>query len=192
METPPLFILTVLTILGLPGPTNSLLATSGAAAGWRQSWPLVLAEASGYLATIMLLGFVLGPVLAGSPAIKTVLRSAVGIYLLMLAWKLWGRGAAGPDQVRAISFRELFVATLLNPKAVIFALAVIPFGKPHVWAYLVGFAAMVLVAGTGWLLFGDAAGRLARAGGKVQWVPRIGATVVGLFALLIAAGPILK
>lgn len=192
MENPSLFVLTVLTILGMPGPTNTLLATAGAAAGWRQSWALVLAEAGGYLVTILLLGLVLGPVLAGSPLIRMMLRFAVGLYLLMLAWKLWGHGAAGHAQAGAISFRQLFVATLLNPKAVIFALAVIPFGKPHVWAYLLGFAAMVAVVGTAWLAIGESAGRVARAGGKAQWVPRIGSAVVSVFALLIVVSPLLK
>jgi threonine/homoserine/homoserine lactone efflux protein len=191
MENPSLFILTVLTILGMPGPTNTLLATSGAATGWRRSWLLVLAEVGGYLTTIMLLGFVLGPALAGAPVVKMLLRFAVGIYLFMLAWKLWGWG--GDElQAKAISFRQLFVATLFNPKAVIFALAVIPFGKTHVAAYLLGFAAMVVGVGTCWLIVGEGAGRMARAGGKGQWVPRIGSAVVSVFALLIVVMPFFK
>jgi threonine/homoserine/homoserine lactone efflux protein len=192
MESPSLFILTVLTILGMPGPTNTLLATSGAATGWRRSWSLVPAEVGGYLTTVMLLGFVLGPVLAGSPIVSMVLRFAVGLYLFLLAWKLWGRGAADQVQAKSISFRQLFVATLLNPKAIIFALAVIPFGKPHVWTYLLGFVAMVAVVGTGWLIIGDGAGRVARAGGKAQWVPRIGAAVVSIFAVLVVVSPLFK
>lgn len=192
MENPSLFILTVLTILGMPGPTNTLLATAGAATGWRRSWPLVLAEVGGYLTTVMLLGFVLGPVLAGSPIVSMGLRFAVGIYLFMLAWKLWDRGGADQAQAKAISFQQLFVATLLNPKAVIFALAVVPFDKPHVWIYLLGFVAMVAMVGTCWLIVGDGAGRIARAGGKAQWVQRIGAAVVSIFALLIVASPLLK
>ena len=191
MDNPSLFILTVLTILGMPGPTNTLLATAGAAAGWRRSWVLVLAEVAGYLTTIMLLGFVLGPALAGSPIVRMLLRFAVGIYLFMLAWKLWGLGS-NPLEIRTISTRQLFVATLFNPKAVIFALAVIPFGKPHIAAYLLGFAAMVVVVGSCWLVIGEGAGRVARAGGKAQWVPRIGAAGVSIFALLIVVLPFLK
>jgi hypothetical protein len=72
------------------------------------------------------------------------------------------------------------------------ALAVIPFGKPHVWTYLLGFVMMVAVVGTCWLIVGDGAGRVARAGGKAQWVPRIGSAVVSIFALLIVALPFLK
>jgi len=33
---------------------------------------------------------------------------------------------------------------------------------------------------------------VSRAGGKAQWVPRIGAAVVSIFALVIIASPLLK
>jgi threonine/homoserine/homoserine lactone efflux protein len=192
MESISLFIITVLTILGVPGPTNTLLATSGAAVGWRGSLKLIPAEACGYLTTILLLGFVLGPVIAGSPIISTALRLAVGVYLCMLAYRLWGDGAAQQTGATAITVRRLFVATMLNPKAIVFALGVIPFGKPHVTAYLLGFVAMVAMVGTGWLFVGDAAGQMARAGGKAQWVPRIGAAVVTVFAMLVVVSPLMK
>jgi len=75
---------------------------------------------------------------------------------------------------------------------VIFAFAVIPFGKSHVWAYLLAFACMVVVVGTCWLIVGEGAGRLAKAGGKGLWVPRIGAAVVSVFAMVIVTTPLLK
>lgn len=192
MENTSLFIITVLTILGVPGPTNTLLATSGATTGWRRSLKLIPAEACGYLTTILLLGFVLGPVIAGSPIVNTALRLAVGVYLFMLAYRLWGNGAAQQTSATAITVGRLFVATMLNPKAVVFALGVIPFGKPHVSAYLLGFVAMVAMVGTGWLFVGDAAGRMARAGGKAQWVPRVGAVAVSVFAMFVVISPLMK
>jgi hypothetical protein len=67
MEDPLLFTLAVLAILGTPGPTNTLLATSGAGVGLRRSLVLLPAEACGYLISILLLGLVLGPVVAASP-----------------------------------------------------------------------------------------------------------------------------
>ena len=60
--------------------------------------------------------------------VGVALRAASGAYLLYAAWGLWclteetllGHGAVGWGQV--------FVTTLLNPKALIFAFTIIPFG----------------------------------------------------------------
>lgn len=47
-----LFIGLVVTILLTPGPTNTLLASSGIHAGFRKSFYLIPAEALGYLLAI--------------------------------------------------------------------------------------------------------------------------------------------
>nr|HML44513.1 lysine transporter LysE [Hyphomicrobium zavarzinii] len=48
MHDPIAFSLAVLAILGTPGPTNTLLAASGALVGWRRSLPLIGAEGEGF------------------------------------------------------------------------------------------------------------------------------------------------
>ena len=68
MEDPLLFSLAVLTILGTPGPTNTLLATSGGAVGVKASLPLVPAEAAGYLIAIVAIGLALGAVVSAALA----------------------------------------------------------------------------------------------------------------------------
>jgi threonine/homoserine/homoserine lactone efflux protein len=94
MEDPLLFVLSVLAILGTPGPTNTLLATSGAAAGVEASLPLIPAESAGYLIAILTLGSALGPVVAASPLLAAALRIAAGGCLMLLAVRLWRRGGA--------------------------------------------------------------------------------------------------
>lgn len=194
MESPVLFVLTVLAILWTPGPTNTLLATSGAAVGWRRSLALLPAEGAGYLISTLFLGLVFGPVVAGSPAIAMALRLIVGAYLLMLSLKLWRRGAALTNEPAAVVRpSHVFVTTLLNPKAIVFALGVIPFGSDRVIFYVVGFMAMVAVVGFGWVTAGAAMGNAARAaGGYERLVPRIGGAVIGIFALAIVISPFVK
>jgi threonine/homoserine/homoserine lactone efflux protein len=192
MNNPLLFLLTVLAILGTPGPTNTLLATSGASIGVRRSLPLLPAEACGYLISILVLGLVLGPVVAASPVVSVALRLAVGGYLFLLAAGLWRRGVVVEGVSVGISPRQVFVTTLLNPKAIIFALGVIPFGSPHVWAYLLGFVVVLAMVGIGWLLVGAAMGRMARDGGHTHMVPRVGAAAVGVFATMIMVSPFLR
>lgn len=58
-----------------------------------------------------------------------------------------------------ISVRQVFVTTLLNPKACVFALVVSPFGSPHAPVYLHAFTAMVPVVGTTWIVAGSLLGR---------------------------------
>lgn len=192
MEEPFLFVLAVLAILGTPGPTNTLLATSGATAGVRASLPLVPAEAAGYLIAILVLGLVLGPVVAGSPVLAAALRLAVGCYLLLLAARLWRRGGAAFTRGGVVTPRQIFTTTLLNPKAIVFALGVVPFGAPRPHLYLLGFTAMLVAVALCWIGAGAALGRAAAGAGRTALVPRVGAAAVALFALVLVAGPLLR
>ena len=92
MQDPLLFSLTVLTILGTPGPTNTLLATGGASVGFRRALLLIPAEGAGYLISILTWGLLVGPLLASSPAVNLGMRVLVGCYLLYSAIRLWNSG----------------------------------------------------------------------------------------------------
>ena len=191
MQDPTLFALTVLLILGTPGPTNTLLATSGGTAGFRRSLPLVPAETAGYLISILTIGLAIGPVIASAPAVATGLRLAVGAYLVWLAAKLWRQGAVDLSAV-PVTPRQIFVTTLLNPKALVFALGVIPFGTAVWWPYLLGFVGLLVSVALCWIAVGAALGRAAGAVGRAGLVPRVGAAAVGGFAVLIVVGPLLR
>jgi threonine/homoserine/homoserine lactone efflux protein len=192
MEDPTLFVLAVLTILGTPGPTNTLLATSGAAAGIGRSLPLIPAEAAGYLIAILTIGLALGPAMAASPLFAAALRLGVGVYLLALAVRLWRRGGAALAGGGLVTPRQIFTTTLLNPKAIVFALGVVPFGAPRPHLYLLGFVAMLAAVALCWIGAGAALGRAAASTGRAGAVPRIGAAAVGAFALVLVSGPLLR
>lgn len=181
------FSLAVLFILGTPGPTNTLLATSGALSGVRRSLPLIAAEVSGYLIAIATLSLVLGEVLKATPWLATTLRAMIALYLLHAAWTLWQRGAAPAGSEQAIGFDRVFVTTLLNPKALVFAFGVIPLSAPNAAAYVAAFVGFVVLAALSWITIGATVGRAA-ADYRGRIVPRVSAVVLTLFAGLIAAG----
>jgi len=187
MHDPFLFTLAVLAILGTPGPTNTLLATSGALVGVRRSLPLILAELGGYLVAIGLLHGVLGGVLAAAPALETALRLLIGCYLLVAAFELWTRRGALEGPTSGVRSERVFVTTLLNPKALVFAFGVLPLSRPDAGLYVLAFAVLVAVAASAWIAVGALVGRAA-SGLGARLVPRLSAVVLTCFAGLIAAG----
>ena len=62
-----LFIGLVITILLTPGPTNTLLASSGIQVGVRKSLRLIPAESIGYLVSISIWGLIIGTVSSQFP-----------------------------------------------------------------------------------------------------------------------------
>jgi threonine/homoserine/homoserine lactone efflux protein len=181
MESLPLFVVTVLGILATPGPTNTLLAMSGAINGVRGSLCLVPAEVAGYAISVTLIGLMFGAV-ASIPAIASTIRLLVAAYLVGLAVKLWRRNAP-TENVVDIRPRDVFVTTLLNPKAFIFAIAVIPFQRADAFTHLAAFLVLVGAMGTAWLAVGGIVGQ--SASGLKRLIPRVGSTLLVLFAGLI-------
>ncbi len=121
------FVGLVVTILLTPGPTNTLLASSGIQVGIRKSLPLIPAEALGYFISISLWGLIIGSVSKHFPSIPVILKLFSAGYILFLALKLW-RTADHVENFNQVTIgvRELFTATLLNPKALLFASAIFP------------------------------------------------------------------
>jgi len=185
MSDPVLFALAVVAILATPGPTNTLLATSGAAGGLRRSLPLVPAELAGYLIAIATIGFLVTPIVSNVPALTTVLQLSVAVNLAFLAAKLWRRGTAEFVGRRIVGPSDVFVTTLLNPKALIFATGVIPLHQPDSAGYVAAFCAAVVCISVGWIGVGVAIGRGTHLGLASSIVPRIGAAAIGIFAALL-------
>ena len=92
----------------------------------------------------------------------------------------------------AITPQRVFVTTLLNPKALVFALGVIPFDVERPAAYLAAFLAMTAGAACAWTAAGAALGRMLAHGSLQRFVPRVSAAVLALFALIIVGTPLLQ
>lgn len=182
------FALAVLALLATPGPTNTLLAASGATAGLRWSLRLVPYEIAGYVLSIAVLTIVVGPLVAGHPAFSAALRLAAAAYLSWSAVVLW-RSAADSfaHAPRPVTPLRVFVTTLLNPKALVFAFAVFPaLPLPEIAPYAALFLSAVVVVGTGWIIVGRVLVRSAGSTATPRLVTRVSAIVLAVFATLIA------
>ncbi len=185
MTDPTLFILAVLTLLGMPGPTNTLLASAGAAEGVRSGLPLIGAALAGYMVAIGAIRLGLAPVLEAWPVLLVGLKAVLVVYLLWVAMRMWRQApmlVTGAARVRPAT---LFVATLLNPKALVFALSILPAGTAAAAWHFLAFAAISAATGLGWVLLGRAITLAAR--GQQQVVQRGASLVLVGFAGLIAA-----
>ena len=183
-----LFVSMSLALLLTPGPTNTLLLVGGATAGFRRALGLPPAELLGYLAAIHILAFSLGPLIAQTPGAQIAMRLALSAYLIFLAGALWIRPAAGVGD-NAVTPLRVFIVTLLNPKALVFAFVVLPplAGHwPEALPHLMGLCGLIVFASLVWIGLGAGlrAGRLGQV--NIQIVRRLGAVVLLVFALTIS------
>lgn len=164
------FIGLVITILFTPGPTNTLLASSGVQVGVRKSLLLIPAEALGYIVAITAWGMLIGKVSTALPLLPTFLKLMSAGYILYLAIKLW---RTANQQVAlnqpTIHPRELLFATLLNPKALLFASAIFPAvawkSQDIYLAHMSAFVCLILPIALFWISVGA-----MLATNKVKWL----------------------
>ena len=144
------FLAGTATLLAVPGPTNTLLAASGAAVGARRSLILVPIEIAGYLVAIGCLMTVVAPLANSTPLLPIVAKLVASLWLAITAVTLWRNGRNHAVSVAPVSPAQLFVTTLLNPKALVFAFVIFPVGGVATFAESAAvFAALVGAIGTG-------------------------------------------
>jgi threonine/homoserine/homoserine lactone efflux protein len=124
------FLLAVLLIELTPGPNMSYLAALSASEGRRAGLIAVAGVTLGLAAYMLAAVFGVAELIAAAPLVFGALRWAGVGYLLFLAWEAW-RGAAetSPGHAgagdRAPFWRGL-IANLLNPKAAVFYITLLP------------------------------------------------------------------
>ncbi|MBP8099675.1 MAG: LysE family transporter [Acinetobacter sp.] len=164
------FIGLVITILLTPGPTNTLLASSGVQVGVRKSLRLIPAESIGYIIAISAWGMLIGKVSDTLPFVPPFLKLLSAGYIIFLAVKLWrtANQAVMLNQP-TIRARTLFCATLLNPKALLFASAIFPaaaWESQTIYSiHMSTFIALILPIALFWISIGA-----ALATNKVKWL----------------------
>lgn len=196
MTDPLAFLLACAAVLFVPGPTNTLLATSGAACGFKRSLMLPLAELVGYTISIWTLALLVAPLVNGSPLISIVLRGACGAYLIWSAVDLWREGSNALTSSEPVSFQRVLVTTLLNPKGALFAFVIVPhLGERNFTAafpYLFGHAIITIAASLTWIAAGAAIGADARERVGAGLIRRLGASALGVFGLLLSSSVLMS
>ncbi|MCX7644574.1 MAG: hypothetical protein N2Z62_04665 [Rhodobacteraceae bacterium] len=182
------FVTAVLALLAAPGPTNTLMCLAGAAGGPGRVLRLLPAELLGYLSAILPIGWVGAHLLAQAPVAAAVLKVVAAAWVMTLAIRLWTPPAAAAGG-GAVGFGSVFVTTLLNPKALVFGLVLLPPpGDPAFAARLGLFCLMVAGVALAW----GTAGSLARIGGnlagRMRAIHRIASVWLSAVAVGLVAG----
>jgi len=184
------FVSAVLAILIAPGPTNTLMSLAGAQSGLGRVIRLLPAEVSGYLTTSVPLVFMGAELIERYPAGAALLKIAAAVWVMFLALKLWGRGdtAVASSEVTA---RRVYVTTMLNPKALIFGLVLLPAPIDPQFAPRLGlFILMVVVVALLWGTAGALTQVGSSGGGRVRTVQRIASVWLAVVAMTLLAGAV--
>jgi threonine/homoserine/homoserine lactone efflux protein len=180
-----LFVLAALALLATPGPTNTLMAAAGAQRGPVAALPLVSAELVGYGLAILIWSEVVGAMAGQQAWVPAAARLVAGLFLLWSALKLW-RTKSDAEAPQAIGWQRVFMTTVLNPKALVFGLVIVPaLPLPERAPYFLILAGLILATASGWILLGSGAARIA--GGRLTGtiVNRIAASALAVFAALL-------
>lgn len=187
------FLAASLALLIAPGPTNTLMGLAGADAGLRRVARLIPAEIAGYLSAILPLAWLGAGLLAHWPALGSALKAAAAVWVMLLAIRLWQvRGEQ--SGVVTVSAARVYLTTLLNPKALVFGLVLLP--PPagpafalHLACLIVSIAAVALIwgaAGSGWSRLLAHGGNPRRAG--MQLIQRVAAVWLACVSVMLVTG----
>jgi len=180
------FVLAVLGLLATPGPTNTLMAASGAQRGVRNSLHLLAGELGGYAIAITVWIEIVGAVAAREPMVATVAKLVAAAFLYWSAWKLWRNAGRADLGQQGITLGRVFVTTLLNPKALVFAFAIFPqLGFVERLPYDGVFALLVAMTAVAWMMLGAVAQRGSAGLLTSARVEQIAAVALVVFAIVL-------
>ena len=127
------FALASLIIEVTPGPNMTYLAALSLSSGIRTGFASVAGIALGLMTYGVIAAFGLAAAIDHSPLLYGLLRWGGVAYLLWLAWDAWStadetapEGNAVSHHERASAFRRGLITNLLNPKAAVFYVAMLP------------------------------------------------------------------
>ena len=162
------YVATSAVVLAIPGPTILLVLSYSIAHGRTATLPLVAGVALGDTIAITLSLIGLGTLLAASALWFTVIKWMGGIYLIYLGSQLLrnaGRSLplknaeTGEASAKRL-FGNAFIVTALNPKSIVFFIALLPqfispshAVLPQLWILGISFVVLATVGAASYALF---------------------------------------
>jgi leucine efflux protein len=192
------FVATVLVFLMLPGPGTFAVITSSAKGGLRGGYAALVGIMLGDWMLMLAALVGIAALLAAHPALFRGVQWLGVAYLAWVGVNLLRASGAARTNLLPIEpgtyFRQGFLITLINPKAIIFYMAFFPlFIDPAHYLGLATLAAMGLTISTLTLAYGSvlivggnwAAQRLRRHASVGRWFSRLaGVALIGFGARL--------
>jgi threonine/homoserine/homoserine lactone efflux protein len=172
--------LAMAALLLTPGPTNTLVAVAAAERGIARALRLIPAELAGYMAAVVPLALAGPALLDRVPGAAAAVTAAAALWVALLALRLWRVPVRGA--LPAVTAGRVALTTLLNPKALVVGLVLVPGGAAM--PRLALFAALVVAAAALWAVIGRCA---QGAGGCGVHVRRGAALWLALLSLGLAA-----
>lgn len=126
------FIITCVLIESTPGPNMAYIAVLSATDGRRAGYAAVIGIALGLLIIGLAAALGVATLIANSPIAYQFLRFGGVLYLLWLAWDTWKpQPLLSSSEIKSLLYNAKFfkrglITNLLNPKAAIFYIAMLP------------------------------------------------------------------
>ncbi|MEM7562624.1 MAG: LysE family translocator [Pseudomonadota bacterium] len=161
------YVFTSAVVLAIPGPTVLLVLSYSIAHGKRATLPVVAGLGLGDAVAITLSLIGLGTLLATSALWFTVIKWCGGLYLIYLGISMI-RGARSKQTLHFEAetkssrrlFTSAFVVTALNPKSIVFFIALLPqfissshATAPQLWILGITFVVMAMIGGSLYAIF---------------------------------------
>ncbi|HEY9106687.1 MAG TPA: LysE family translocator [Roseateles sp.] len=198
-----LYTVLVFGIVVLPGMDMAFVLASSLAGGARAGLAAVAGTVLGGFVHVLASALGISLLLQAWPALFNALLLGGGLYVAWMGWQLWrGAGAlgavqAGPSRPLPATFGRALATCLMNPKAYLFCLAVVPqFVEPErgrvllqgLVLFLIGAVAQLLVYGGMALAAGRVRGWLAgSASAQVATGRAVGSLLMATAAWTLAS-----
>lgn len=157
-----LFVLAVIAVLMIPGPTNALLASSAHQQGLAKTSLFIPAKLLGYFYAINLWALLIHVCSPVWPNFIHIVHFFSALYVVWMAFHLWKASDLEKHNQRhpSIRPRQLFFSTFKNPKALLFATGVLPietWNNPTNFVLVfAAFSLVLLPTAVFWMSFGRA------------------------------------